>query len=60
VANRRQAQELRILKSHRKQTLQARYLADQRPMSLYRFIDQHRLHYPVRRLYQVLGVALSR
>jgi hypothetical protein len=29
VANRRQAQELRILKSHRKQTLQARYLADQ-------------------------------
>jgi hypothetical protein len=59
VANWRQAQELRILKSHRKQTLQARYLADQRLMSHYRFIDQQRLHYPVRRLYQVLGVAPS-
>jgi len=29
-------------------------------MSRYRFIDQHRLSYPVRRLCQVLGVAPSR
>ena len=40
-------------KSHRQQTLEARYLTDQDPMSLYRFIAAERGHCPVRRRCQV-------
>ena len=59
ATNRRQAQELDMLKSHCQQTFQARYLADTGPMSRYRFIAAERGHYPVQRLCQVLGVPAS-
>ena len=45
-----------LRKSHRQQTLKARYLADAGLMSRYRFIAAERGHYPVRRLCQVLGM----
>lgn len=54
AAHRRQAQELGISKKA------IAIFADQRPMSWYRFVNQHRAIYPVRRPCQVLGVAPSR
>ena len=53
AANRRQAQELEILKSH------CHLFADPRPMSCYRFIEAQWEHYPVRLLCQVVGVVVS-
>ena len=58
--NRRQAQELEILKKPLPSECSSRIIADQRPMSRYSFINQHCTSYHVRRLCQVLSVAPSR
>ena len=56
AANRRQVQELAILKTSRCQRLlKALAPTDAGPMSRYRFVDAERRHYPVRRLCQALG-----
>jgi hypothetical protein len=59
ATNRRQAQELEILKNHYQQTLQARYLGDRQPRSRYHFIEAQRRQYPVRMLCQVVAVTAS-